>query len=101
MYVIIDFCICCGCTRKVDVEPSGRQNEVAILETVENIHGVMMAEQCFDMWKEECGSNRHVLWFSGFFFEGSLGYEKAIPKMVAVFAYNRSKMCITNVTTNV
>ncbi|QQP55123.1 Putative mariner length, partial [Caligus rogercresseyi] len=35
----------------------------------------------------DCGSHRHITWVSGFDFERSLGYEKAICKMGAAFAH--------------
>lgn len=46
---------------------------------IEKIHEIVLAD---------CESNRHIVWLSGFDFELSLGHEKVISKMGALFAHN-------------
>ena len=70
-----------GRTSTIDTERSGRPLEVAIPETIVGRSEIESAG--------DCGSHRHSTWVSGFDFERSLGYEKAICKMGAAFAHNR------------
>lgn len=46
----------------------------------------MLADRRFKMCDH--ASQRHIIWFSGFDFERSFGYEKAIHEMGATFAHN-------------
>ena len=78
----------CGRTSTIDAERSGRPVEVAIPETIEknsqNGFGRSEIQSAGD-----CESHRLITWVSGFDFERSLGYEKAIHKMGAAFAHKR------------